>query len=52
LVLVAFLWRQYWDQLAVRVIDLGIEPAERVVDALKVFLLLLGVFGPLLLVEG
>ena len=48
----AFLWRQYWDQLGVRVIDLGIEPADRVVDALKVFLLLLGVFGPLLLVEG
>jgi DNA-binding NarL/FixJ family response regulator len=47
----AYLWREYWDQLGVRVIDLGIEPVDRVVDALKVGLLLLGVFGPLLLVE-
>jgi DNA-binding NarL/FixJ family response regulator len=43
----AFLWREYWGQIGVRVVDL----ATRVTDVLVTLLLLLGVFGPLLFVD-
>jgi DNA-binding NarL/FixJ family response regulator len=47
----AFLWREYWGQIGVRVVDLGVDPATRVTDVLVTLLLLLGVFGPLLFVD-
>jgi DNA-binding NarL/FixJ family response regulator len=47
----AFLWRDYWGQIGVRVVDLGVDPATRGTNVLTTILLLLGVFGPLLFVD-
>jgi len=47
----AFLWREYWGSVGVRVVDLGVDPSTRLTDVLVFFLRLLGIFGPLLLVE-
>jgi DNA-binding NarL/FixJ family response regulator len=47
----AFLWRRYWGHIGVRVVDLGIDPASRMIDVLVVFLLIIGVFGPVLFVR-
>lgn len=44
----AFLWRDYWGAIGVRVADLGIDPTSRMVDMLAVFLVIIGVAGPLL----
>lgn len=48
--ILAFLWREYWRQVGVRVSDLGVNPGSRVVDIFLLFLLLIGLFGPLLFV--
>ena len=47
----AFLWREYWGSVGVRVVDLGVDPTTRLTDVLVFFLRMLGIFGPLLLVE-
>ncbi len=48
--LVAFLWRDYWGDIGVRVVDLGIDPTTRVIDVLISIFFVIGVFGPLLYV--
>jgi DNA-binding NarL/FixJ family response regulator len=48
----ALLWRDYWGQIDVRVVDLGIDPTTRLTDVLGVFLLAVGIFGPLLFVKS
>ena len=50
--LLSYLWRKYLGQIGVRPVDLAIDPASRVVDAISSFSLVLGVFGPLLLVSN
>jgi DNA-binding NarL/FixJ family response regulator len=47
----AFLWRKYWGDIGVRVADLGVDPASRMIDVLVVFVLIIGVFGPALFVR-
>jgi hypothetical protein len=47
----ASLWRRYWGDLGVRVADLGVDPTTRMIDVLVVFLVIIGVFGPLLFVR-
>jgi hypothetical protein len=49
--LTALLWRKYWGQVGVRVVDLGVDPTTRATDVLVGLLVLLGVFGPLLFVD-
>jgi DNA-binding NarL/FixJ family response regulator len=44
----AFLWRHYWGSIGVRVADLGIDPSSRMIDVVVVFLIIIGVAGPLL----
>lgn len=46
----ALLYRRYLGQIGVRPVDIAIDPASRVVDAVSVFFLLLGFFGPFLFV--
>lgn len=48
----ALLWRDYWGQIGVRVVDLGVDPTTRMIDVLGILLLTLGVFGPLLFVNS
>jgi CheY-like chemotaxis protein len=48
----AFLWRDYWGQIGVRVVDLGVDAATRGTNVLISILLLVGVFGPLLFVDS
>jgi len=48
----AYLWREYWGQIDVRVVDLGIDPTTRMVDVLVVILMVIGIFGPLLFVRS
>jgi len=48
--LLAFMWRMYLGQIGVRPVDLAIDPASRVVDAVVNISLILGIFGPLLFV--
>ena len=47
----AFLWRRYWGSIGVRVSDLGVDPSSRMIDVLVVFVLIIGIFGPLLFVR-
>ena len=47
----AYLWRQYWGAIDVRVVDLGVDPTTRMIDVLIVFLRVIGIFGPLLFVR-
>jgi DNA-binding NarL/FixJ family response regulator len=49
--LTGLLWRKYWGHIGVRVADLGVDPTTRATDVFVAFLLLLGVFGPLLFVD-
>ena len=42
----AYLWRQYWGAIDVRVVDLGVDPTTRMIDVLIVFLRVIGIFGP------
>ena len=46
-----FLYRHYWGTIGVRVADMGIDPASRMIDVLVVFLIIIGVAGPLLFVR-
>jgi len=48
----AYLWRQYWGHVGVRVVDLGVDPTTRMVDVLVVLLVVIGTFGPLLFVKS
>ena len=48
----ALLWREYWKDIGVRVVDLGVDPATRMIDVIVFFLLLLGFFGPLFFVDN
>ena len=50
--LMSFLWRRYVGQLGVRPVDLAVDPASRVVDAIISLSLVLGAFGPLLFVSN
>ncbi len=47
----AFLWRKYWGDIGVRVSDLGVDPSSRMIDVIVVFVLIIGIFGPLLFVR-
>jgi uncharacterized RDD family membrane protein YckC len=44
------LWREYWGAIGVRVADLGIDLASRMIDMLVVLLIVIGIFGPILYV--
>jgi hypothetical protein len=46
----AGLWRRYLGRIGVRPVDLAVDPASRVIDAIVVLLFVMGVFGPLLFV--
>ena len=48
----AFLWRQYWGGIGVRVADLGVDPTTRMIDVVIVFLVVLGTFGPVMFVRS
>ncbi len=43
----AFLWREYWGKIGVRVVDLGVDPTSRMIEVVVTLLMLLGLFGPL-----
>ncbi len=47
----AYLWRQYWGDIDVRVVDLGVDPTTRMFDVLIFFLRVLALFGPLLFIS-
>ena len=47
----AYLWRSYWGQIGVRVVDLGVDPTTRMIDVLVSLLMVVGIFGPLLFVR-
>jgi hypothetical protein len=47
----SFLWRQYLGAIGVRPVDIAIDPASRVVDALIALSVILGVFGPLVFIR-
>ncbi len=47
----AFLWRRYWGHIGVRVADLGVDPTSRMIDVVVVFVMIIGIFGPLLFVR-
>jgi DNA-binding NarL/FixJ family response regulator len=48
----ALLWREYWKDIGVRVVDLGVDPTSRMIDVIVFFLFLLGFFGPLFFVDN
>ena len=48
----AFLWRQYWGDIGVRVADLGVDPTTRMIDVVIVLLLIIGAFGPLMFIRS
>jgi hypothetical protein len=48
----AFLWVEYWGQIGVRVVDLGVDPTTYVINMLVVFMMVIGIFGPLLFVKS
>jgi DNA-binding NarL/FixJ family response regulator len=48
----ALLWRNYWGQIGVRVVDLGVDPTTRMIDLLGLFLRIIGIFGPILFVRS
>lgn len=43
-------WRRYFAQIGVRPVDIAVDPASRVIDAVTAMLLVVGVFGPLLFI--
>ena len=49
--LTAYLWRTYWGDIGVRVVDLGVDPTTRMIDVLVVLLMVIGIFGPLLFIR-
>ena len=48
----AIMWRNYWGQIGVRVVDLGVDPTTRMIDILGLFLRIIGIFGPILFVRS
>jgi hypothetical protein len=48
----SFIWRKYWGHIGVRPVDIAIDPATRLADLLIALGLMVGVFGPLLLITG
>jgi len=48
----ALLWREYWGQIGVRVVDLGVDPTTRMIDLLSLFLFIVGILGPILFVRS
>jgi DNA-binding NarL/FixJ family response regulator len=48
----AYLWRQYWGHIGVRVVDIGVDPTTRMIDVLVVLLVVIGTFDPLLFVKS
>ncbi|MGD2043510.1 MAG: hypothetical protein PVJ28_07650 [Acidimicrobiia bacterium] len=46
------LWRRYLGLIGVRPIDLAVDPASRVLDAIVSIMLVIGIVGPLLLVRN
>jgi CheY-like chemotaxis protein len=46
----SFLWRKYLGTIGVRPVDIAVDPASRVVDAIVGLSTVLGVFGPLLFI--
>ena len=48
--LLSLLYRSYLGQIGVRPVDIAIDPASRVVDAISAIFFVLGFFGPLLFV--
>ena len=46
------LWRRYLGRIGVRPIDLAVDPASRVIDAIVSLMLIMGVVGPLLFVTN
>lgn len=48
----AYLWREYWGHIGVRVVDMGIDPTTRMIDVVVVLLVVIGTFGPLLFVRS
>lgn len=46
------LWRRYLGAIGVRPVDLAVDPASRVIDAIVALLLVIGIVGPLLLVRN
>ena len=48
----AYLWNHYWGAIGVRVPDLGVDPASRMIDVLVVFVVIIGIAGPLLFVRS
>ncbi|WP_170603554.1 response regulator [Ruegeria arenilitoris] len=47
-----FLWREYWGQIGVRVVDIGVDASTRVTEFVLTFLVLLGILGPLHFVDN
>lgn len=47
-----FFWREYWGQLGVRVVDLGVDVSTRVTEFMLTFLVIVGILGPLLFLEN
>jgi hypothetical protein len=50
--ILSLLYRRYLGQIGVRPVDIAIDPTSRVIDVVTTFFLLMGVFGPLLLVPN
>lgn len=48
----ASLWRRYLGSIGVRPIDLAVDPATRVIDAVAVLLLVVAIVGPLLFMRN
>jgi DNA-binding NarL/FixJ family response regulator len=48
----AGLWRRYLGLIGVRPIDLAVDPASRVLDAIVSLMLIIGIVGPLLFVRN
>ena len=46
-----FLWREYWEQVGVRAMDLGAVATMRATDFAIVFFMILGIVGPLLFIN-
>jgi DNA-binding NarL/FixJ family response regulator len=46
-----FLWRHYWGEIGVRVVDLGVDPTTRMFDVFASLLIIIGIFGPLMFVK-
>jgi DNA-binding NarL/FixJ family response regulator len=48
----ALLWRKYLGHIGVRPVDIAIDPASRIVDALVSISFLMGAFGPFLYIRS